>query len=131
MGRETTLFCGIRFIGEEYNRKGDVISDLNEVKNSIDCIKNKVIGYAVMTEPVKMIIPDDEEAGYGRDLVDDIVVNVRGLLNELSEYEYEKVRLEMLLEHWDACHNDDGSPKRLPDTIDYLDGAFIDGDIDG
>ena len=46
---------------------------------------------------------------------------------ELEECYYEKFTLELLLENWDKCHNEEGLAIPPPDDMEY-DTAYLDGD---
>ena len=120
MSQSTRLFTTINFAGKTYNSLNDVEKDLREVEERIEDLKSNLRVLAYMTEPNKMK-PEDATASEYLD------ANVNYLYTEFEELFVKRYKLEMLLEEWNMCHNNEGLGINPPDEIKYK--SFIDGDF--
>lgn len=121
MSFETSLFCRITFNRKTYNSIYDVESDIEDIKDSIDNIKNDILSLALITEPKKYCTEDEDTISYMTKRVKDNLDNLEELYLELND-------LYHLKDNWKDCHNDKGLAIPLPDNIDY-DSAFLEGDF--
>lgn len=122
MRYETNLFCNITFPNKTYNSKYDVEHDLNLAKNLIEIFKSNIKALAYTTEPQKM---KEDNASDTFEWIDS---KLSSYFKELEECYYEKFTLELLLENWDNCHNEEGLAISPPDDMEY-DTAYLDGDF--
>lgn len=120
MSQSTRLFTTINFAGKTYNSLNEVEKDLREVEERIEDLKSNLRVLAYMTEPNKMK-PEDATASEYLD------ANVNYLYSEFEELFVKRYKLEMLLEEWNMCHNNEGLGINPPDEIKYK--SFIDGDF--
>ena len=120
MSQSTRLFTTINFAGKTYNSLNEVEKDLREVEERIEDLKSNLRVLAYMTEPNKMK-PEDATASEYLD------ANVNYLYTEFEELFVKRYKLEMLIEEWDKCHNNEGLGINPPDEIKYK--SFIDGDF--
>lgn len=120
MSQSTRLFTTINFAGKTYNSLNDVENELREVEERIEDLKSNLRVLAYMTEPNKMK-PEDATASEYLD------ANVNYLYTEFEELFVKRYKLEMLIEEWDKCHNNEGLGINLPDDVKYK--SFIDGDF--
>lgn len=123
MGWSTDLFCNITFNKETFNFKSDVESKIDDLNHLINFIKDRIKSFVIMTEPNKML--GEEER---KDPLFYLSNTLKEDLEELEDYIIEKWKLEMLLENWDKCHNEDGLAIDPPENIDWR-TAFLDGDF--
>lgn len=120
MSQSTRLFTTINFVGKTYNSLNEVEKDLREVEERIEDLKSNLRVLAYMTEPNKMK-PEDATASEYLD------TNVNYLYSEFEELFVKRYKLEMLLEEWNMCHNNEGLGINPPDDVKYK--SFIDGDF--
>lgn len=120
MSQSTRLFTTINFVGKTYNSLNEVEKDLREVEERIEDLKSNLRVLAYMTEPNKMK-PEDATASEYLD------ANVNYLYSEFEELFVKRYKLEMLLEEWNMCHNNEGLGINPPDDVKYK--SFIDGDF--
>jgi hypothetical protein len=121
MSQGTNLYTRLRFIDKTYNSKDEVLGDYNYVTDRIRQIKFRLFVFAMMTEPDKFK-SDDESAEFY------IKSNVNDLLEEYETLIVEHYKLEMLLERWDKCHDENnGLAIDPPKDIKY--GHYMDGDF--
>lgn len=120
MSQSTRLFTTINFAGKTYNSLNEVEKDLREVEERIEDLKSNLRVLAYMTEPNKMK-PEDATASEYLD------ANVNYLYSEFEELFVKRYKLEMLLEEWNMCHNNEGLGINPPDDVKYK--SFIDGDF--
>lgn len=123
MGWSTDLFCNITFNKETFNFKYDVESKIDDLNNLINFIKDRIKSFVIMTEPNKML--GEEER---KDPLFYLSNTLKEYLEELEDCIIEKWKLEMLLENWDKCHNEDGLAIDPPENIDWR-TAFLNGDF--
>lgn len=120
MSQSTRLFTTINFAGKTYNSLNEVENELQEVEAHIEDLKSNLRVLAYITEPNKMK-PEDATASEYLD------ANVNYLYTEFEELFVKRYKLEMLIEEWDKCHNNEGLGINPPDEIKYK--SFIDGDF--
>ena len=120
MSQSTRLFTTINFAGKTYNSLNDARIELQEVEARIEDLKSNLRVLAYITEPNKMK-PEDATASEYLD------ANVNYLYTEFEELFVKRYKLEMLIEEWDKCHNNEGLGINPPDEIKYK--SFIDGDF--
>ena len=120
MSQSTRLFTTINFAGKTYNSLKEVENELQEVVERIGNLKSNLRVLAYMTEPNKMKPEDATVSEY-------LDANVNYLYTEFEELFVKRYKLEMLLEEWDKCHNNEGLGINPPDEIKYK--SFIDGDF--
>ena len=123
MGWSTELFCNITFNKETFNFNYDVENKIDDLNHLINFIKDRIKSFVIMTEPNKML--GEEER---KDPLFYLSNTLKEDLEELEDYIIEKWKLEMLLENWDKCHNEDGLAIDPPENIDWR-TAFLDGDF--
>ena len=120
MSQSTRLFTTINFAGKTYNYLDDVRVELQDIETRIAEIKSNLRVLAYMTEPNKMK-PEDATASEYLD------ANVNYLYTEFEELFVKRYKLEMLIEEWDKCHDNEGLGINPPDDVKYK--SFIDGDF--
>jgi hypothetical protein len=120
MSQSTRLFTTINFAGKTYNSLNDVRVELQDIETRIEDLKSNLRVLAYMTEPNKMK-PEDATASEYLD------ANVNYLYSEFEELFVKRYKLEMLIEEWDKCHNNEGLGINPPDDVKYK--SFIDGDF--
>ena len=120
MSQSTRLFTTINFAGKTYNSLNEVRIELQDIEIRINDLKSNLRVIAYMTEPNKMK-PEDATASEYLD------ANVNYLYTEFEELFVKRYKLEMLLEEWDKCHNNEGLGINPPDDVKYK--SFIDGDF--
>ena len=120
MSQSTRLFTTINFAGKTYNYLDDVRVELQDIETRIAEIKSNLRVLAYMTEPNKMKPEDATVSEY-------LDANVDYLYTEFEELFVKRYKLEMLIEEWDKCHNNEGLGINPPDDVKYK--SFIDGDF--
>jgi hypothetical protein len=120
MSQSTRLFTTINFAGKTYNSLNEVRVELQDIEKRIEDMKSNLRVLAYMTEPNKM---KPEEATVSEYLD----ANVNHLYTEFEDLLVKRYKLEMLLEEWDKCHNNEGLGINPPDDVKYK--SFIDGDF--
>lgn len=121
MSFETSLFCRITFNRATYNNIYDVESDIAELKDNIDIIKNDILSLVLITEPKKYCPEDEDPISYMTKRLKDNFEAFEEAYSELNDLYYLKA-------NWKECHNDKGLAIPLPDNITY-DSAFLEGDF--
>lgn len=125
MGWTTDLYCMVSFSKETYTSRSQVEYDLDEARQLVRLMEDKLRALAVMTEPLKMF---PEIAERGDNALDAVTLIVNETLESYREYLWAQSKLELLLGNWDKCHTADGRPILPPDNVDWG-SAFIDGDF--
>ena len=120
MSQSTRLFTTINFAGKTYNYLDDVRVELQDIETRIAEIKSNLRVLAYMTEPNKMKPEDATVSEY-------LDANVNYLYTEFEELFVKRYKLEMLIEEWDKCHDNEGLGINPPDDVKYK--SFIDGDF--
>lgn len=125
MSWETALTYTLHFNRKTYETRWQVEEDLEEVKKRIEYFRQQLYGLALMTEPQKMLHPEDKSADY----MDVIRCRVSQLLEQYEEDIVERSELQTLLCEWDNCHTTEGKPITPPDDMGdaYIWGDFIRG----
>ena len=124
MGWSTELFCNVSYNRKSYNFLYEVQEDLDEVNKGIRFCEDKLRMLATMTEPNKMLTLTDEDSSY----IDEINCMFSMTMESLEEYYQDKFRLQLLLENWDTCHEDNGLAIAPPEGISW-DKAYLYGDF--
>lgn len=119
MSWQTDLFCNITFFKSTYNTKSEVEYALSTVKKEIQACENSLRTLAFITEPNKFN-NTDESNGYW------VEHTLEEAIDDLKYAIIEEYKLELLLENWDKCHNEEGLA--IPPPFDY-ESAFLDGDF--
>ena len=120
MSQSTRLFTTINFAGKTYNSLKEVEIELQDIEIRINDLKSNLRVLAYMTEPNKMKPEDATVSEY-------LDANVNYLYTEFEELFVKRYKLEMLIEEWDKCHNNEGLGINPPDDVKYK--SFIDGDF--
>lgn len=120
MSQSTRLFTTINFAGKTYNSINEVENELQEIEERIGDLKSNLRVLVYMTEPNKMKPEDATVSEY-------LDANVNYLYTEFEELFIKRYKLEMLIEEWDSCHNNEGLGINPPDNIKHK--SFIDGDF--
>lgn len=120
MSQSTRLFTTINFAGKTYNSLNEVRIELQDIEIRINDLKSNLRVLAYMTEPNKMK-PEDATASEYLD------ANVNYLYTEFEDLFVKRYKLEMLIEEWDKCHNNEGLGINPPEEVKYR--SFIDGDF--
>lgn len=120
MSQSTRLFTTINFAGKTYNSINDVRIELQDTEIRINDLKSNLRVLAYMTEPNKMKPEEVSVSEY-------LDANVNYLYTEFEELFVKRYKLEMLIEEWDKCHNNEGLGINPPDDVKYK--SFIDGDF--
>lgn len=122
----TDLFCCVEFYKETYNTKEEVESELDEAIESIKNAKTHLRDLVFITEPKKFCDEDEDPNFYLSNNYDD-------WMEILEESIVKKYKLELLLENWNACHNEKGlaihGPKDITYETAFLRGTNIKSDI--
>lgn len=119
MGYCTELFCNVYFHNETFNHISQVDSRIDEVKKDMQDAENRLAQLVFMTEPNKFYTEGD--------VMYQIENDVRECIDVIKANQYELVKLEILKENWEYCHNDKGLAISPPENISY-DTAYLDGD---
>lgn len=122
MSFQTDLFCSVTFMRKTYNNRYEVEEDLNEVRSGIAACEKELRDLAVMTEPEKFYDKDTYDTPYQW-----VVEGLEDNLKLLADYRHDEVRLQLLLDNWDLCHDKDGNATPAP--WGWEDRAFLDGDF--
>lgn len=127
MGWSTNLFVNVSFNRKTYTSIAEVECDLEELNTSIKYNKEELRDLALMTEPEKLLKPNDDE---GSETIYNIVrERVSTCLEILEEDIVARARLLLLRENWDACHDKEtGLAIPAPNNINW-DTAYLDGDF--
>ena len=120
MSQSTRLFTTINFAGKTYNSLNEVRIELQDIEIRINDLKSNLRVLAYMTEPNKMK-PEDVTASEYLD------ANVNYLYTEFEDLFVKRYKLELLIEEWDKCHNNEGLGINPPEEVKYR--SFIDGDF--
>lgn len=122
MSYSTDLWCCISFLRKTYKTKEDVQEDLEEARNNIRTAKETITKLVYMTEPNKFF-----KASGGESVLDIVAEELQSAFASLEEAQAEECRLEILLDEWENCHDENGKAIQPPDNIDCM-TAFISGD---
>lgn len=123
MGWSTNLFCNIEFYKQTFNTHYEVECKLEETNNLIKLNENVLKELTIITEPDKFFTLEE-----GEDAIDRIRSMFKEALEELNDLYVEKYKLELLLENWETCHDEQHYAIEPPENINY-DSAFLSGDF--
>lgn len=122
MSWSTELFCNITFNRETFNSKREVEERIEDLERYNQMLKDKIRDLVMMTEPQKFC-PE------GYDTIIWIRNELQDILDALDECTTDLYKLNLLLENWEECHNEEGLAIAPPDGIDwntvYLTGDFV------
>lgn len=121
MGWATYLWTDITYNRQTYNSKSEVYSSLDEENNMIKYLEQKLKDLAVMTEPKKFCPEEDDPLAW-------VMNSVKETLEELEESYIERFKLDLLLENWDKCHNEEGYAIERPENVSW-DASYLEGDF--
>lgn len=121
MSWETRLFCGISFKNKTYNNKYEVENDLEDLKACIKTCEQELRDLAIMTEPEKFMSKEYDNSPYSF-----VCQTVNDNIELLKECSVEKAQLELLLNEWDNCHDQNGLA--IPPEEYMWNEAYLDGD---
>ena len=128
------LYPEIYYSKVDYRTKEDVLREIESTKKIIAMLERKLEGLAMMTEPSKMMSKEDIEEGISpMEWVRHEVFQILGEdYSSLKDYYYELFKLELLYDHWDAAHNENGKAVAPPKgsfkwpRVAYMGGDFVD-----
>lgn len=121
MGWCTDLYCNISFNRETFNSKIEVQDRIEETKTYLQNSKDQLRNLVMMTEPQKFCPENyDPMIWLNGELWD--------LLDSIEEYSIDLYKLQLLLENWDSCHNEEGLAIEPPEGITW-ETTFLDGDF--
>jgi hypothetical protein len=122
MGWQTDLFCNITFNRETFNSKYDVENKIEEETRTLNYAKNRLRNLVYMTEPNKFCPPEQDTIIFVENEFNDTLETIEECTSNL-------VKLYILLDNWDYCHDKNGLAINPPDSITwktaYLDGDFV------
>lgn len=121
MGWSTELFTNISFNRKTYNTRYDVERDLEENKDMLNSMIQRLKQMVTITDPKKFIDDETDPLWWLNNETDEI-------LSEIQELAIENWKLEKLLDEWNACHTPEGEPIDLPENVNYM-SSFIWGDF--
>ena len=121
MGWSTELFCNITFNKETYNSKYDVQQKIEDLEKMIQICKDNIRDLIMMTEPNKFC-PENYDAYIW------VSNEYRDNIDLLEEYNVELYKLNLLLDNWETCHNEEGLAINPPENITWK-TAFLEGDF--
>lgn len=121
MSYSTDLWFCTSFLRKTYKTKEDVQGDLDEARNNIRTAKETITKLVYMTEPNKFFNFSGESA------MELINYELQSAFDMLEEAQIEEFRLEILLNEWENCHDENGKAIQPPDNIDCM-TAFLNGD---
>lgn len=121
MSWSSELFCNISFNRQTYNSKYEVESAIEDLKVYIRNAENKIRNLVMITEPNKYTPEDYDPITY-------LTGEFEEALELIKEYEIDLYKLNLLLDNWDTCHDENGLAINHPDNISW-NSAFLDGDF--
>lgn len=127
MGWGTTLFTNLYFSRATYRNKFEVEDALEEQKMMLENAKQDLRTYAYMTEPRKFMSNSELESSSPETWLRERVNDALSIIEDSSTEIY---RLNLLLDRWDNCHDEQsGLAIDPPDNInwrsDFLCGDFV------
>lgn len=122
MGWSTELFCNITFNRETFNSKREVEERIEELERYSQMSRDRIRDLAMMTEPQKFCPENYDPLIWIRNELQDA-------LDALDECSIDLYKLNLLLENWEICHNEEGLAIPPPIDVDcdtvYLTGDFV------
>lgn len=121
MGWETRLRTNIIYNRQTFRHEYEVRESLDETNDLIRYHEDKLKFLSAMTEPQKYC---------GEESPEFYVTNtLKECLDELENLYVDRFKLELLLDRWSSCHDEEGYPIHCPDkdcaAKSYIDGDFI------
>lgn len=123
MSWSTELFCNVSYNRESFNSREEVEYRISELDKTIESCKKTIRDMALMTEPSKFMIKDNDDSPYYF-----VTRVVEDSLEFLEEDIIERWKLSLLLDNWENCHNEEGLAIYPPDGI-HGDTAYLHGDF--
>lgn len=120
MGWSTELFCNVTFSRETFNSKSEVEERIEEIERYSQSVRDQIRDLAMMTEPQKFCPENYDPIIWVRNEIQDS-------LDALEECTIDLYKLNLLLENWNSCHNENGLAIEPPDGVRQ--GAFLTGDF--
>lgn len=123
MSSQTDLFCRVTFLGKTYNHKYEVEGELTLTQKAIKRKENVLRDLAIMTEPEKWYDKENFDNPY-----EWVTTTLKEQLEDLACLYDDEVRLGLLLDNWELCHDKHGLAIAPPwgcDETAYLDGDFV------
>lgn len=121
MGWSTELFCNITYNRETFNSKYEVKDRIEEIEQYLKISEGRLRDFSMMTEPQKFCPENYDPLIWIRNEVQDAI-------DEIEEYSIELYKLNLLLENWDNCHNEEGLAIEPPEGITWK-TPFLSGDF--
>ena len=110
------------FSKDTFTSKHQVEQELKEVHKRIASHKDRLKSLAIMTEPQKYCPKDEFPLNWIDEEIDTIF--------EELEWDFtEEYKLEMLLNSWDKCHDENGNAIVPPKPMKVWDMDFCGGDF--
>lgn len=120
MGWSTELFCNITFNRETFNSKSEVEERIEEIERYSQSVRDQIRDLTMMTEPQKFCPENYDPIIWLRNEIQDS-------LDALEECTIDLYKLNLLLENWNSCHNEEGLAIEPPDVVRQ--NAFLEGDF--
>lgn len=120
MSQSTRLYTRMVFFDKSYNNKFEVEVDLEKARARLARLRQRLMHFALMTEPKKFAHENETPEYY-------VENNVQALMDELQDEAVGIWKLEILLDRWDECHTSEGLGKYPPEEAQhtYIDGSFV------
>lgn len=120
MSQSTRLYTRIVFFDKSYNNKFEVEVDLEKARARLARLRQRLMHFALMTEPKKFAHENETPEYY-------VENNVQALMDELQDEAVGIWKLEILLDRWDECHTSEGLGKYPPEEAQhtYIGGSFV------
>lgn len=120
MSWSTELFCNITFNRETFNSKSEVEERIEEIERYSQSVRGQIRDLTMMTEPQKFCPENYDPIIWLRNEIQDS-------LDALEECTIDLYKLNLLLENWNSCHNEEGLAIEPPDVVRQ--NAFLEGDF--
>lgn len=120
MSWSTELFCNITFNRETFNSKSEVEERIEEIERYSQSVRDQIRDLTMMTEPQKFCPENYDPIIWLRNEIQDS-------LDALEECTIDLYKLNLLLENWNSCHNEEGLAIEPPDVVRQ--NAFLEGDF--
>ena len=120
MSQSTRLYTRMVFFDKNYNNKFEVEEDLEKARDRLARLRQRLMYFALMTEP-KKFAPENETPEFY------VENNVQVLMDEIQDEAIGIWKLGILLDRWDECHTSEGLGKYPPEEAQhtYIDGSFV------
>ena len=120
MGWSTELFCNVTFSRETFNSKSEVEERIEEIERYSQSVRDQIRDLTMMTEPQKFCPENYDPIIWLRNEIQDS-------LDALEECTIDLYKLNLLLENWNSCHNEEGLAIEPPEVVRQ--NAFLEGDF--